>query len=548
MHGLIDILIHKNVLITISFIIINIILLFNKKLNKKVLIVINIIPIILGLIHFIIYYFKGNIKLTLNFFDSIYITSFCFLIILLFYKKEKIYKLLTILLIPVCLNTFFIISVNTTRYYSIHNYTRSSYTNSFKKMINTLKKEYVLNEWRNIDYDNLEKEYLPLIEEAEKNNDEKLYYETIFKLMDNFKDGHMGARCLNTSCLNTMKELENYNYYGFDTVLLDDGRIIAIKVKEDSDAYRKGLRDYYEIIKRDDRDIKEYLSDYYYHTNGEPVKYTENLLNSTKIFYRGNNTTTLTYLNNKKEKTIEINNYEKNSTRFDRTLLSFRKLPNYYTEMLSDDIGYLNLNTEYTDRIRNLFSYITGNSSYAKQPIIDNLNKLKEQGMEKLIIDLRGNGGGFFHISGTYTEPFTDEEFIYSKAKRDTGYDNYKVKGSGEFKNLPIVVLVNANTISAGDTLLEILSRNKNVTIIGLMPSNNSSQEIGGHIYLTNSSIDIFYPRFNSVTEDNKIYIDPNNREETIKLDIKIPINEDTINKLINNDDYVLEYAKEYLK
>ena len=80
------------------------------------------------------------------------------------------------------------------------------------------------------------------------------------------------------------------------------------------------------------------------------------------------------------------------------------------------------------------------------------------------------------------------------------------------------------------------------------MPSNNSSQEIGGHIYLTNSSIDIFYLLFNSLTKDNKVYIDPQNRIETIKLDIKIPINEDTIDKLINSEDYILDYAIQHLK
>ena len=80
------------------------------------------------------------------------------------------------------------------------------------------------------------------------------------------------------------------------------------------------------------------------------------------------------------------------------------------------------------------------------------------------------------------------------------------------------------------------------------MPSNNSSQEVGGHIYMTNSSMNIFYPRFNSLTEDDKIYIDPDDsRKETIKLDVKITINEDTINCLINNEDFVLDYAINYL-
>ena len=545
MHGLLDILINGHVFICLLFIIINIVLLFNKKLSNKTIIILNIIPVSLGIIHYILFNFKGNNQLTMNYFDTIYMTSLGFFIVLFFIKNKRIYQLLIVLLLPICMIDFFLTGVTITRYYSIHNYSYYSYTTSFKKMIKTLKKEYALSEWKKIDYEKLEKEYLPLIEQAEKNKDESLYYETIFKFMDNFKDGHAGVNCLNNTCKETMKKYDLNNYYGFDTVLLDDGRIIAIKVDKDSDAYKKGLRDNCTIIARDSKDIIEYLDDYYYHRNGEPVEYNERLINSTKIFYRGDNTTSITYLDKKNNPhTIEINHMTKNSNCFYNTLLSFRRLDNYYTEMLTDDIGYLNLNTEYTNRIKNLFSYLTGNSSYAKQPIIDNLNKLKDQGMNKLIIDLRGNGGGFFHISGAYTEPFTDETFVFAKAKRITGNDKYKVKGSGEFKDIPIIVLVNANTISAGDGLLEILSRNPNVTIIGLMPSSNSGQEVGGQIYLTDTSINVFYPRFNSLTEDNKIYIDPDdNREESIKLDIKIEINEETIEKLINNSDYVLDYA-----
>lgn len=551
MYGFIDVILNGHIILNIIFIIISILLIIlNKKISTKSKTIIILIPLIIGLIHAIIFNFKGNTDIGLHYFDNIYIPAFCFLFLLLCISQKKIYKILTILLLPICIIGFFQSVTILSGSYTIHNYTHLSYTKSFKKLMSTLKKEYVLNDWKQINYDELEKEYLPLIEKAEKNHDEKLYYETIFKFMDNFKDGHVGATCLTKKCREIMQELDINNYYGFDTVLLDDGRIIAFNIKEDSSAYKQGLRDYDTITERDDKDILEYLNDYYYHTLGSPVEYNERLINSTKIFYRGEDKTTITYLDkNKKTHTIEINSYEKIGERFDQTLLSYRHLNNYATEMLTDNIGYLNITSEYTNRKKDLLSYITGNTTYAKQPIINNLNTLKEEGMEKLIIDLRGNGGGFFHISGSYAEPFTEDNFIYSRAKRHLGYDNYKVKGSGEFKDLPIVVLVNANTISAADTLLEIYSRNPNVTIIGLMPSNNSSQEIGGKIYLTDSSINVFYALFNSMTEDDKIYIDPdNNRQESIKLDVKIPINEETINKLINNNDYVLDYAINYLK
>ena len=552
MNGLIDILLNKHVLINFSFIIIAIILFaLRNKLNNKTQKIITLIPFFICVIHFIIFHISHNITMTLFYYGSIYATSIWFLLLLLPLKDKKIYEKLVLFTIAICAICFYATGNIMASNYSIHNFSRLSYTDSFKSLIKTLKKEYVLNDHKKINYDELEKEYLPLIEQAEKEKNEALYYETIFKFIDNFHDGHVGATCLNETCWETMKKYSENNFYGFDTILLDDGRIIAIQVDEESDAYKKGLRDYYTILKRDDREISEYLNDYYFHSTGEPVLYNERLLKSTKIFYRGEDTTTISYLDKKnKEHTITINNQEKKEKPFYSYLFYYRKFNNFDSEMLTENIGYININSERIDRNKDLFSYLTRNTKYAKKKILNKLDKLKEQGMEKLVIDLRNNMGGFFHISGAYAEIFTKDSYTYSKSKRKflNHYDDYKVKGSGEYQDLPIVVLVNSSTISAGDTFLELLSRNPNVTIIGLMPSNNSGQEIGGQIYMTDSSINIFYALFNTEKPDGGIYIDTDDsRIETIKLDIKIPINEETVSELLK-DDYVLNYAIDYLK
>ena len=74
---------------------------------------------------------------------------------------------------------------------SVHNYSRMSYTQSFKKMLDTMKKEYCLNSWKKIDYDVLLKEYLPKVEEAERNNDESAYAAVISEVTYRFYDFHV---------------------------------------------------------------------------------------------------------------------------------------------------------------------------------------------------------------------------------------------------------------------------------------------------------------------------------------------------------------------
>ena len=82
MHGLLDILINGHVFICFLFIIINIVLLFNKKLSNKTIIILNIIPVSLGIIHYILFNFKGNNQLTMNYFDTIYMPSLGFFFVL----------------------------------------------------------------------------------------------------------------------------------------------------------------------------------------------------------------------------------------------------------------------------------------------------------------------------------------------------------------------------------------------------------------------------------------------------------------------------------
>ena len=43
----------------------------------------------------------------------------------------------------------------------------------------------------------------------------------------------------------------------------------------------------------------------------------------------------------------------------------------------------------------NIKGYLTGNHKYAREMFREKLRALEEQGMTKLVIDLRGNGGGF---------------------------------------------------------------------------------------------------------------------------------------------------------
>jgi carboxyl-terminal processing protease len=121
--------------------------------------------------------------------------------------------------------------------------------------------------------------------------------------------------------------------------------------------------------------------------------------------------------------------------------------------MIKDDIGYLRI-TRFSKTTHTEFMKAT--------------NKLKNEGMEKLIIDLRGNGGG---VLGTATK-IADE--ILSKNKmivytygRTRNKDEFFSTDDGSLETCDIVILINENSASASEILAGAIQDNDRGTVIG---------------------------------------------------------------------------------
>ncbi|MGN0393785.1 MAG: hypothetical protein ACI4EF_00310, partial [Coprococcus sp.] len=107
-----------------------------------------------------------------------------------------------------------------------------------------------------------------------------------------------------------------------------------------------------------------------------------------------------------------------------------------------------------------------------------------------------------------------------------------------------IILLVNAETVSAGDHLTKLMSEYPNVTVMGFTHTSCSAQGINGvtfdHGMLSYSAVLL-------LNEDGTIFIDTDKeRESTVPLDIKVPFDENAVKSLFDdNSDYLLECAME---
>ena len=122
-------------------------------------------------------------------------------------------------------------------------------------------------------------------------------------------------------------------------------------------------------------------------------------------------------------------------------------------EMLDDTLGYIQISTFSDEEVSEKFT--------------NELNELKDLGMKKLILDLRGNPGGYLDQCIEIASHFIDkgEVVTYTIDK----YDNEVVSNSkgGDASGMPLVVLVDGGSASASEVVTGALRDHDAATIVG---------------------------------------------------------------------------------
>lgn len=85
--------------------------------------------------------------------------------------------------------------------------------------------------------------------------------------------------------------------------------------------------------------------------------------------------------------------------------------------------------------------------------LVQALRKLKQEGMKKLILDLRGNPGGYLNQAFLMADQFLKggDTIVYTKGRRPEFDEVYKSTPGGLVEDLPLIVLINAGSASASE-------------------------------------------------------------------------------------------------
>jgi carboxyl-terminal processing protease len=102
------------------------------------------------------------------------------------------------------------------------------------------------------------------------------------------------------------------------------------------------------------------------------------------------------------------------------------------------NIGYINL---------------TRFSETSAREVIEALNRLKEEGMEKLVLDLRNNPGGLLTQAFNIADLFIDSTkmIVYTKGRYSEFDEEFRARRDYPFEKLPLIILVNRGSASASE-------------------------------------------------------------------------------------------------
>lgn len=290
------------------------------------------------------------------------------------------------------------------------------------------------------------------------------------------------------------------NYYGIGAQiqLTSDETIKITKVFDDSPAKKAGLKEEDVFVSVDGTSVK-----------GKSATEVANMLKSDSV-----KTSTIIVKRNDKELTFKV-------TKENITLFSVS------SEMLDNNgknVGYLSVS-------------IFGQKTYSQ--FKDALTKLEKQDMDSLIIDLRGNTGGYLSTVTNMLEEFIDKGNVIYQIQSSSGVKQYKTVKASD-KKYKIVVLIDGGSASASEIMSAAMKEVYGATLVGQTTYGKGTVQTTKD--LSNGSM-IKYTIEKWLTPSGK-----NIDKEGIKPDYEVELGDSYKNNPTKENDAQLQKALDLLK
>ena len=139
-----------------------------------------------------------------------------------------------------------------------------------------------------------------------------------------------------------------------------------------------------------------------------------------------------------------------------------------YFNIIRDNIPLYSMDAAYLIRPGIGFIKLNKFSRTTFEEFSDGIVRLTQQGMTKLILDLRGNGGGYLDAAVRIADQFLDQGklIVYTVGRASPRQDFRATKG-GLCQQIDLVILIDEGSASASEILTGAIQDNDRGTIIG---------------------------------------------------------------------------------
>lgn len=122
-------------------------------------------------------------------------------------------------------------------------------------------------------------------------------------------------------------------------------------------------------------------------------------------------------------------------------------------EITRDKIPLYSVDTHFMIDNNTGFVSVSRFSETTYDELIKALDELNKDGMSQLILDLRGNPGGYLNQAFKIADLFIDGEkkIVYTKGRRSEFNEEYYSSKAYPYENIPLIILINQGSASASE-------------------------------------------------------------------------------------------------
>ncbi|MGD8307551.1 MAG: S41 family peptidase, partial [Ignavibacteria bacterium] len=122
-------------------------------------------------------------------------------------------------------------------------------------------------------------------------------------------------------------------------------------------------------------------------------------------------------------------------------------------EIIREEIPIYSVDTHFMYDNNTGYISVSRFSGTTYDELIDALDDLRIQGMEKLVLDLRGNPGGYLEQAVKISDLFIDgnKKIVYTRGRKSNFDDELYAELPSAYEKIPLIILINRGSASASE-------------------------------------------------------------------------------------------------